>query len=235
MTEFVNMPIPVEKFTAVCALLGGAAYAIQSPPVQEIFTSVADKSAPVKGDTASISEAEQIEEVLQEVIAEQPATDAEVDANGIPFDPALHTGTKKKDGTWRMKKGAVETPSSTSTASPASETADTATAPAGSSPTGEPASAVASQDDDEFAAFAAAAAKADAVEAKVPERVWTDADLGALCNQAAIKLGNPAPVKEQIAKFVPEGEVAHSRNVPADKRAEFVKAVEAAAGIEFAG
>jgi hypothetical protein len=34
---------------------------------------------------------------------------------------------------------------------------------------------------------------------------------------------------------VPEGQVAHSRNIPEDKRAEFVKDVEAKAGIEFAG
>jgi hypothetical protein len=35
--------------------------------------------------------------------------------------------------------------------------------------------------------------------------------------------------------YVPEGQVAHSRNIPEDKRAEFVAAVEAKAGIEFAG
>jgi len=34
---------------------------------------------------------------------------------------------------------------------------------------------------------------------------------------------------------VPTGEVAHSRNIPDEKRAEFAAAVEAKAGIEFAG
>jgi hypothetical protein len=50
-----------------------------------------------------------------------------------------------------------------------------------------------------------------------------------------VKLGDPSPIKEIIASFTPEGQVAHSRNIPADKRAEFVKAVEDKAGIQFAG
>lgn len=31
--------------------------------------------------------------------------DADVDAAGHPFDPALHTGTKTEAGLWRMKPG----------------------------------------------------------------------------------------------------------------------------------
>lgn len=231
MTEFVNMPIPVEKFTAVCALLGGVSLSnivdFHTQKVPETYSATYVVAPEV------ISEATAIEQTL---LATTESEDIETDANGVPFDTALHTGTKKKDGTWRMKKGA-ETPSSTSTASLANGTAAGATEPAGSSPIEEPASAVASQEEDEFAAFREAAAKVDAAATPVvvPEREWTDADLGALCNQAAVKLGNPEPVKAQITKFVPEGEVAHSRNVPADKRAEFAKAIEAAAGIEFAG
>ncbi len=66
-------------------------------------------------------------------------------------------------------------------------------------------------------------------------RVWTDADLSKLGNQAAQKLGNPDPIKQVIAKYTPEGEVAHSRNVPADQRGAFAAEIEALAGIEFAG
>jgi hypothetical protein len=92
-------------------------------------------------------------------------------------------------------------------------------------------------DEDEFAAFRNAAAASDATDAaaaaSVPERQYSDADLGALCNQAAVKLGDPSPIKEIIASYTPEGQVAHSRNIPADKRAEFVKAVEAKAGIRI--
>ncbi len=229
MSEFVNMPIPVEKFTAVCALLAGV-----ETRTYDITVDHRSLPAVVAVPAEAVAEAKQVMETLLATESE----DIETDANGVPFDTALHTGTKKKDGTWRMKKGA-ETPSSTLTTSQASETAVGATEPAGSSPIAEPASAAASpvDEEDEFAAFAAAAAKVDAAKAEVvlPAREWTDADLGALCNQAAVKLGDPTPVKEQIARFVPEGEVAHSRNVPADKRAEFVAAIEAAAGIEFAG
>jgi hypothetical protein len=220
VTEFVNMPVPVEKFQAVCALLAGTAPA-------------AIASAPVK-----LPEAKKIEEVAQEAIA-GTVQEVELDSSGIPFDASIHTGTKNKDGTWRVKKGMagkaaelepIKTISETSTPSPANQIADTAT---------EPASVAVSQDEDEFAAFTAAAAKIDEIEAEavasIPERVWTDADLGALCNQAAIKLNDPVPVKALIAEFVPAGEVAHSRNVPADKRAAFVAAIEAKAGIKFAG
>jgi hypothetical protein len=211
--------------------------------VSNVSEAVAPFAAPVEPSTASTT------------TSSEPAGDSdEVDAHGWPWSPDLHASTKgtTKDGLWRMKVGVsrpepkagfpktTETPSSTSTPSQASPAASGATEPAGSSPTAEPVSAAASQeDDDEFAAFRAAAAKADATDAAataaVPPRTYTDADLGALCNQAAVKMGDPTPVKEIIAKFVPAGEVAHSRNVPQDKRADFVAAVEAKAGIEFAG
>jgi hypothetical protein len=194
-----------------------------------------------------LPEAKKIKEVTQEAIA-GTVQEVELDSSGIPFDASIHTGTKNKDGTWRVKKGMagkaaelepIKTISETSTPSPANQIADTATEPAGSLQTEEPASVAVSQDEDEFAAFTAAAAKIDEIEAEavasIPERVWTDADLGALCNQAAIKLNDPVPVKALIAEFVPAGEVAHSRNVPADKRAAFVAAIEAKAGIKFAG
>jgi len=165
--------------------------------------------------------------------------DGTVDAHGWPWDPELHASTKgtTKDGLWRMKVG-VSRPDpkpgfpigDTGTASTGTESSAAASAPA------ETASPV---EDDEFAAFREAAAKADAndaaAKANVPARKWTDADLGALCNQAALKMGDPQPVKDIIATFVPTGEVAHSRNIPDEKRAEFAAAVEAKAGIEFAG
>jgi hypothetical protein len=59
--------------------------------------------------------------------------------------------------------------------------------------------------------------------------------LGKLCNQAAVKLGSPDKVRELIAQYAAEGETPHSRNIPADDREAFAVAVEAAAGITFAG
>lgn len=249
MTEFVNMPIPVEKFAAVCALLGGTALSASINPVMPEIQPMNERHA---SDIAFASG----HKWEPETASGEGVPDAsdEVDAHGHPWSAELHASTKgtTKDGLWRMKVGVTrpdpmpgfpktdETPSSTSTTSQASTVADGATAQVGTSQTAEPASAAASQEeDDEFAAFRTASAKIDATEAtaaaSIPARVWTDADLGALCNQAAMKLGDPVPVKEVIAAFVPAGEVAHSRNVPTDKRADFAAAIEAKAGIEFAG
>jgi len=171
------------------------------------------------------------------------AVSGEVDAAGWPWDESLHASTKgtTKDGLWRMKVGVSRPapkpgfPKETGgTGTPANGTMPAASATASSAPatsTGE--------DDDEFAAFRAAADKANgtdaAAAASIPARKWTDADLGALCNQAAVKLGDPAPVKALIAEFVPDGIVPHSRNIPADERENFAQAVELKAGIEFAG
>lgn len=157
-----------------------------------------------------------------DVVTEEAPDAAEVDSDGAPFDPALHTGTKLASGQWRMKKG-IERP-----AAPAGAGADSAT---DASPSDAPA------EDDEFAAFRAADAAGDAAAepSEAVVRQWTDADLGALCNQAAVKLGTPDPVKAIIAEFTPEGAVPHSRNIPAERREDFAKAIEAKAEIEFAG
>lgn len=94
-----------------------------------------------------------------------------------------------------------------------------------------PGAAAASAEDDEFAAFAAAATAGATAQA----RSWTDADLSKLCNQAATKDGNPARVKPIIAKFTPAGAVEHSKNIPADQREAFAKEVEATIGITYEG
>lgn len=86
--------------------------------------------------------------------------------------------------------------------------------------------------DDEFAAFATANSGTAATTAG---RTWTDADLSALCNQAAHKAGNPDPVREVIAQFVPANEIQHSRMVPGEKREEFAKALETKLGFTYAG
>lgn len=246
-----TMQITITEFSQiqkVYAVLAGTSLATTINPVMpEVAATKGNEAVMPEVVTAAESRAMEAEKVEAENDTE------ELDAHGHPWSADLHASTKgiTKEGLWRMKPGASrpdpmpgfpkdETPSETSTASPATPVADGATVQAGSSQTAEPASVVASQeDDDEFAAFREAAAKVDAADAQaaanVPARVWTDADLGALCNQAAVKLGDPTPVKALIAEFVPAGEVAHSRNVPADKRADFVAAVEAKAGIEFAG
>ncbi|MBA3831631.1 MAG: hypothetical protein H0X34_07020 [Chthoniobacterales bacterium] len=164
-----------------------------------------------------------------------------IDADGHPFNPALHTGTRTKADLWRMKAG-VSRPAPMP-GFPKTDAAPTAGAPAtengAASAQSIPGATATEEDEDEFAAFRAAADKASgtdaAAAASVPARKWTDADLGALCNQAAVKFGDPAPVKELIQQFVADGEVPHSRNIADDKREDFAKAVEAKAEITFAG
>jgi len=152
------------------------------------------------------------------------------DAAGTPFDPARHTGSIVKSGLWRMKAGIPRGPGEGEDAIPASGTGTSATATGSSG--GSTAPAPAADDDDEFAAFARAAGNSPTT---APARKWTVEDLSKLTNQAAQKLGDPAPVKELIGQYVPAGEVPHSRNIPEDKREAFAKALEARAGITFEG
>lgn len=239
--NYIMFPIPEDKFAAVCALLGGATASsalVETRPTAAAPTPAAEVSA----STAEASPT-----------ANEASDDSVVDAHGWPWSADLHASTKglTKEGLWRMKVGATRpepkpgfpkegstpatgteavTSSTSATSQVAEEPAATGTSPA---PTAT------QEDDDEFAAFRAAAEKSDAADAKaatsVPARKWTDADLSVLCNQAAVKLGDPSPVKETIMQFVPDGEVPHSRNIPEDKREDFAKAIEAKAGIEFAG
>jgi hypothetical protein len=237
--DFVPMQIPLSMFGAVCALLGGASLAAvavaEAPKVSKSNT-----GAPTPSTDTVTDHVTSVLEVTETV------ADGEVDAHGHPWNEELHASTKgkTKDGLWRMKVGVSRPdPVAGFTVEPATSTTEAGTAsPAATSAPVEtvaPTETSTVDEDDEFAAFSKAAADANAADeaakASVPARKWTDADLGSLCNQAAVKLGDPAPIKEIIAAHVAEGEVAHSRNIPEENREAFAKAVEAKAGIEFAG
>jgi hypothetical protein len=222
-----NATDALEQLVVLAAALTGKVGAPAPKTTEAYVARVAEAAVPGSEEVVTVAD-----------MAER-ADDGTVDAHGWPWSPDLHASTKgvTKDGLWRMKVGVTRPDpkpgfpiGNTGTVSNGEESSVPATAPT------ETASPV---EDDEFAAFREAAAKADAndaaAKATVPARKWTDADLGALCNQAALKMGDPGPVKEIIATFVPAGEVSHSRNIPAEKREEFAKAVEAKVGIEFAG
>lgn len=243
------------QLSSVYALLGGVSPNVLTSPGRTLGAGAA--TADVKPATASSSvpsdmQAESPVPSESGLIATSdvsPSDEGDIDAHGWPWSEAMHASTKgkTKDGLWRMKVGVTRPdpkpgfPIGGSTPDTGTEVATsptTVTSPAAAEAAPVP-SATTDEDEDEFAAFRTAAAKSDAedaaAKASVPARTWTDADLGALCNQAAVKLGDPAPVKAIINEFVPEGQVPHSRNIPTDRRAEFAAAIEAKAGIEFAG
>lgn len=238
--EFIMMPIPASAYTAVCALLGGvglAAHTTRPAPV------VLDKPQP--DPNREQGEPQPDPAALAATGGDTGGAD-ELDAHGWPWSADMHASTKgkTKEGLWRMKVGVARPdpkPGFPSESGPTGTSGNGAGSEAGGSAnTANAASPAGSNDeDDEFAAFRAAAAESDAKDAaaaaSAPARKWSDADLGALCNQAAVKLGDPAPIKAVIAKFTPEGQVAHSRNIPDDQRAAFAAEVEKAAGITFAG
>lgn len=245
--DFIMMPIPAKTFTAVCALLGGALVVAKGSTTEE---AEAREIPVVKSVSTVLDDPLNIPAVSEAAVAESVG-DVEIDAHGHPWNEAMHASTKgkTKDGLWRMKVGVSRPdPLPGFPVDNGGQSGDTGTSsetptPSATSPTatdqgsGQPATSAA--EDDEFAAFREAAAASSAADeaaaASVPARQFSDADLGALCNQAAVKLGDPSPIKEIIARFVPEGQVAHSRNIPTERRDEFAKEVEAKAGIQFAG
>jgi hypothetical protein len=241
------------QLTAVYALLGGTSHAALGAGNQtKSDQSKAERPAPIVAEAAHVDE--QPERSADAGASQGAGEDTgEIDAHGHPWSADLHASTKgkTKDGLWRMKVGVTRPdPKPGFPVASGATGADTGTSPATSAPSATSQTATASasdqpatsapEEDDEFAAFRNAAAASEATDtaaaAAAPTvRQFSDADLGALCNQAAVKLGDPGPVKEIIARYVPAGEVAHSRNIPAEQREAFAQEVEAKAGIQFAG
>lgn len=224
--DFIMMPVPVASFAAVCALLGGvSAGAVAQGTVKPAIVKEPSEETAKPADTNHAS-------ASTSGTVSANADGVTHDAAGTPFDPARHTGSIVKSGLWRMKAGIPRGPGEGEDAIPGNQGTGTSATATGSSG-GSTAQAPAADDDDEFAAFARAAG--NSTPASAPARKWTVEDLSKLTNQAAVKLGDPAPVKEVISQFVPAGEVPHSRNIPESKREEFAKALEAKAGITFEG
>lgn len=221
----IEIKLTIGLDSAIMALLASASGNALTSALTAPKTSAAPQTAGTESGISSITGPASLSN-------DEGAPD--VDAHGWPWDANLHATTKgtTKEGLWRMKPGATRPdpkpgfPLADGVTS--TETIATTEVANGASAPIETAS-----EDDEFAAFRDAANASPSVG--VPARKWSDADLGALCNQAAAKLGDPTKVKAVIAEFVPAGEVSHSRNIPAEKREEFAVAVEKAADITFAG
>lgn len=235
--EFLHMPIPISMFSAVCALLGGVSAGAVA------VSNAKPAPQPTEADVAAKAVADPAQATPAASTGTEAPTSGETDAAGTVFDPARHTGTKVKSGLWRMKTGLARGPGegedspnyvNPNGATPAAASATTGAAASGSAAGAAAGTTSTADDDDEFAAFSAAA-NANATPAAAKARTWSDADLSKLNNQAAQKLGSADPVKATIAKFVPEGETPHSRNIPADQREAFAQEIEKVAGIEYVG
>lgn len=214
---------PTALAAALAALEGGSSGNIAAPVAERAPT------APKPADNP-----------VEPAAAEEASGNVDIDAHGHPWSEDLHASTKgkTKDGLWRLKPGASRPDplpgfpkeeagnGGTGTASPS------APEPSAEAATTGDAGPAPADEDDEFAAFASAANEA---AAEKPARSWSDADLSKLCNQAAQALGGPDKIRELIAKYVPEGSTAHSRNILEEDREDFAQSVESAAGIEFAG
>lgn len=251
-SDFVMLPIPISMYSSVCALLGGGGGALNvgGGSIASQTRAEPSKVEPAKDPLPPASSTVVGSGTMQPEPAPSGGDAGEVDAAGWPWSPELHASTKgkTKDGLWRMKVGVArpdpkpgfpKADGAAQTGATGTPSNGEAAQAGGSANVPNAGQAIPDDEEDEFAAFRAAAAASNQADANaaaaVPARQWTDSDLGALCNQAAQKLGDPAPVKAIIAQFVPEGQVPHSRNVPADKRADFAAAVEQKAGIQFAG
>lgn len=221
--DFIMMPVPVASYVAVCALLGGAS----GSAIAQVTKAAPAADKPAAAEVAKPAETNHASAATSGTVSAN-ADGVTHDAAGVPFDPSRHTGSIVKSGLWRLKAGLSRGPGED--VIPGQDTGTSATATGSSG--GSTAPAPAAEEDDEFAAFARAAGNSTAA---APARKWTPEDLSKLTNQAAVKLGDPAPIKEVIAQFVPAGEVVHSRNIPESRREDFAKALEAKAGITFEG
>jgi hypothetical protein len=229
MDEFIEMRVLVKanQIQSVYAVLAGSTAIVENVKVPAMTSA---STGDITSDPAPIESAP----------VEAPEG---VDAHGHAWDASLHasTGSKTKEGLWRMNKG-VTRPApledypkeDIGTTEQVQEDSVQETSATELTVTEAENVPEVTTEEDEFAAFTAAAKDAEAPsEVKVPERVWTDADLGVLCNKAAVKMGNPSQIKEVIAKYVPEGVVSHSRNIAETDRAAFAAEIEELAGVKF--
>lgn len=240
MSEIINISVavPANKlgalYAAVAGLFGSAAVAPLAASQSGNSASAATAEAgPVTPSTTSAPDAGISATASTSTTAPPSASPSdgaqgvEVDAAGVPWNPDMHASTKgkTKDGLWRMKVGV---PRPEDHKLPAESAASAPAAASSPSPAPQTVTSAPPAEDDEFAAFRAAAAAPVA-------RQWADADLSKLCNQAAMAKGDPEPVKAIVAKYVPADEIAHSRNIPAESREAFAQEIEQTFGIQYAG
>lgn len=146
---------------------------------------------------------------------QEPATDQNpVDSAGVPFDPELHTGTLKKDGTWRLKRGAAK----------GEENEE------GNAEGGEVETTTAT----ETVEAAETTATEDASPSDLPE--ISDAELQRYCGRLAAHFGGPEKVFDLAKAFVPEGEMPRPSNIKDQaSRHAFIAKAQEETGVAYHG
>jgi hypothetical protein len=136
-----------------------------------------------------------------------------VDAAGVPFDPAIHTGTLRKDGTWRLRKGAKSQEPETGEQETEEPETEEPELDLGADPVPQP---------------------AETDEAVGEDKPVSDMDLQRFCAMVAAKLGGAAQVYEIASAFVPAGEVPRPSNIKDNAtRWQFVRKAEQISGVRF--
>jgi hypothetical protein len=151
-----------------------------------------------------------------------------VDSAGAPFDPELHTGTLKKDGTWRLKKGAASKVEETE-----SEEADEG------EPEGNGSTSETSKSAENAAVFDSPQTTEEGSSTPAPtadEAEITDTELQRYCGRLVQHFGKSDPVFALAAEFVPDGEMPRPTMIKdqAQRRAFIAKAQEQT-GVIFHG
>ncbi len=196
----------------IIAMMG--AEVVHQPPVEIAPEPTATAAVMVAPE--QVAEAAAIVETLSQA---EPEEVAQFDTAGTPFDPELHTGTLKKDGTWRLKKGA---------ASKAEE------ADEGEPEGNEPAPAPLTVTSPEEAPADGASPSTVSSDEELPE--ITDTELQRYCGRLVQHFGSSEPVFALAAKFVPDGEMPRPTAIKdqAQRRA-FVTEAQDQTGVIFHG
>jgi hypothetical protein len=223
-----NFKIPHANGEIVVGVTGGnpnAAFAAVQMG-HEIAAMLGAQPAGAPVDIAPESEPVPHNMTVQEVEPE-PAADAEepqLDSNGTPFDPELHTGTIKKDGTWRLKKGAAAKIDEASDDDDDEEDAGNEPAPTAAEPE---------------APIAATETTSTTTSDQAPPSdlpVITDAELQRYCGRLAAHFGGSDGVFALAGQFVPEGEMPRPTNIKDQaQRHAFIKQAEAETGVIYHG
>jgi hypothetical protein len=165
------------------------------------------------------------------------AIETQVDSAGTPFDPELHTGTLKKDGTWRLKKGAaskVEEPESEE----ADEGEPEGNALVGAETVAPDAAGIGTTTEEKADAPPVVETQTEVtpVSNEDDQPDITDTELQRYCGRLTQHFGSAEPVFALAAKHVPDGDMPRPTAIKdqAARRA-FIEEAQEQTGVVYHG